>query len=464
MVRYAGSRLFLVGLFFVALILRFLFFHIFLADNPCQLMYDAAHYHGPALNIAHGDGFTMMGKPYFYRFPGYSTFLAGCYTLFGIDVQKALYVQIIIAACIPLLIFFIARLFFPQQKLVWYSAALLAAIHPGYLIFSGLVMTETLFVVFFSLFIYLFFLACKRDRIFFLFFLAGLALGCATYMRPIGHYFVILASFMLLFGHQSLSNKIKGIIGLIAGWSMMVIPWILRNYYITGYVFLHTLGGPHFMNHTAIPLVMKTQHVSWQDARKQVYGELEALVAAKALAMGRQVLEIEESLLAETLATSYMQKNVCHTGKHALQNAFKTVFSLYSSELLVIDAHGDLPNYQERSLIEKIKRFLWPDLQNKLIIAVIYYELLLFIFLLIGFLGFLYRWCFKEKSHREWWLSILFMALFVGLSISCGFARLRLPYEVFMLIFASYCWVGYFNSSSGKQASLVSSSGTLESS
>ncbi len=447
MIGYQDShkKYYLTGLFFISLLLRLIFFQLFLVDNPCRLMYDAAHYHGPAVSLAQGKGFTVAEKPYFYRLPGYPLFLAGCYKLFGFDINRALMIQLVLAALIPLLIFFLVQVMFPYLLWVAWLAAGCAAVHPGLLIFSGLVMTETLFLLLFLLFLCLFFFAFKQRNCYWLLMLAGIVLGMATLMRPVGQYVLLLSSGMLLVSRWSWGDKAKKILSLSSGWFVIIAPWLLRNYLLTGYVFFHTLAGPHFMNHAAVRLVMQRQGLSWQEAREQVYGQLKDLVMQEEQIKNRSLIEIEESRLAENLSVTYMRENPGRVLKNAIENMLKTMFSLYSSELLVMDAHGALPGYdQTRTWWEMLKRFLVPQVNNKKIIMVIYVEIILFLFLLLGFLGFFIRLIFYKKSHPEGWLGILFMALFVGLSLSCGFARLRFPGEPFLLIFASIFWIDYF--------------------
>ncbi len=152
-IKAQNQKYFLVGLFCLSFIIRLIFLNLFLADNPCQLMYDSAHYHNPAVSLVQGKGFAVGDKPYFYRLPGYPLFLASCYKVFGLDVRSTLMVQLLLASLIPLLIFFLAQALFPKKTLIAWLAASCAVIHPGLLIFSGLVMTETLFVLFFTFFL-----------------------------------------------------------------------------------------------------------------------------------------------------------------------------------------------------------------------------------------------------------------------------------------------------------------------
>jgi len=81
---------------------------------------------------------------------------------------------------------------------------------------------------------------------------------------------------------------------------------------------------------------------------------------------------------------------------------------------------------------------------NKMIIPVIYYEIVMFLFLLIGFIGFFISALICCRYVFVMFTVVSFMALFVVLSFACGFARLRLPVEPFLIIISSKFWVDLF--------------------
>ena len=88
-----------------------------------------------------------------------------------------------------------------------------------------------------------------------------------------------------------------------------------------------------------------------------------------------------------------------------------------------------------------IKRFLLPEVDNSFIRFFIYFELALWFFVLIGFLGYGIRSLF----YSVWFVNVIrlmpFILLFLVLSCACGFARLRLPIEHFFTMLAMAFWV-----------------------
>lgn len=433
---------FLTTVFIFSLIARLIFFYIFLDNNPCQLTYDAGHYHELALSISNGQGITHRdGAAQFYRLPGYSFFLAACYKILGAGPQGALLVQIILSSLIPLLLFFLSLALFPENSFVALSAALVGAVHPGLLIFSGLVMTESLFLIFFLLFL-IFFIKSLRDYSVRMIVGASFFLGIASLIRPVGHF--VLAASCLLFlvlASQPVRQKVMSMLGLFLSWFVVVLPWLVRNYALTGYVFFHTLSGVHFLNHVAARLCMEAQDISYQQAQLIIQQDYAAALHAEQDLVGRPLFDIEESNVAECIAKNYMIKNPVRMVMHAVRNMLKTACGLYSSELLVIDSGGHLPAYSSnRTLREMVMRFLQPELNNKKIYAVIYFEMLLFFLLLVGFGSYLFYAARGWVPGRPLLIVLWYAGLFVGLSLACGYARLRLPVEPFLIIFGSYAW------------------------
>ena len=190
------------------------------------------------------------------------------------------------------------------------------------------------------------------------------------------------------------------------------------------------------------PFSVGLEPVALYDLKEEkVYTELKNLEIAKTNALGKPLQEIERCQLAEKLAISYMLKNPVLTVKHFISNMLKTTFGLYSSELLVIDSGGQLPPYSNnRSVKNILKRFLLPGVNNKFIIAVIYFEIIFFLFLLLGFIIFVIKSIFDIQRLCILAKVIPFTAGLIFLTLSCGYARLRLPIEAFLIILAIKEW------------------------
>jgi 4-amino-4-deoxy-L-arabinose transferase-like glycosyltransferase len=401
-----------------------------------MLEFDSAHYHKIALQIADGKGFSdEHGNPQFYRVPGYPIFLAYCYKILGTNPIFIILLQILLSALISLLIVLLALTLFPGQLFVAKLAALISCFDIGYAIFSGLILTEILFVLFFTIFLILF-LQKSTPRLLNLF-LAGVFLGLACLVRQVAPAMLGVSIFLLLFTHK----KLTSFLSFTSGFLFATSWWLARNYMLTGYIFFGTLSGPHFLNHSAVQLEMMLKNISHAQAKLNVYQEFNLLVEQKQTELGRPLQEIEKCLLAEKLTIKYSLTDPIITIKHWTINILKTAFGLYSSELLFIDSGGQLPPYSNnRSIKTVLKKFLTPDVSNKFIIPIIYFEILLFLFILLGFFLFCFSALFNFDKFCIGFKAISFIGAMLFITLACGYARLRLPIECFLIILASKAW------------------------
>ena len=148
------NKLFLLGLLALSLIVRVLFFGGYLAKNERFVHDDSHEYHMMATQLAAGQGYnTPQGTPYVYRLPGYPLFLSLCYRLLGVSRVSALWVQVALAAVIPLLIFLLSLVLFPGYVLLAQAASLWSALSIGFVLHAGSLMSESLFIIFLLLFL-----------------------------------------------------------------------------------------------------------------------------------------------------------------------------------------------------------------------------------------------------------------------------------------------------------------------
>jgi hypothetical protein len=440
------NKLFLLLILAASLATKIIFFYLFLINNPCKLAFDSAHYNEIATNIVTKKSICSNdGSAQFYRLPGYPAFLASCYKFFGININKTLLTQVAISALIPILIFILSISLFPGNIAAAKLAAIISIFHIGFLIYSGLVLSDVLFLIMFLIFMILFLpsfslfftnkkLILSANQMF----MCGIILGVASLVRPVGHYLLLLSILMLLCSTFSIHKKIKAVASFFVGWIIPVLPWLLRNYMLTGCLFFHTLPGPHFMNHLATRIIMEKQDCTYRQANKQLVENLREKIHEKESEAKRQIYEIERCKIAEQITKNVTLYSPLIAAKLMISNIFKTCFSLYSSELLFIDSSGQLPEYShKRTFFSMVKRFLWPKVQNKSLILLIYFEILVFLFLLVGSFLFILESLFLNQSIDITVKFILFSTLFVLISLAVGYARFRLPIEPFLIIAAS---------------------------
>jgi 4-amino-4-deoxy-L-arabinose transferase-like glycosyltransferase len=440
--RLTQKKLFLersdAALFFITVLVQVLFFYFFLYGNATVTMFDSGHYHRAAISLLKNGSFICTdGAPLFYRLPGYSVFLAALYSLFGVNVWKALLLQLLLLATMPLLIKQFILLLTQRIDLARITSWL-SVIAPGYMIFSGLLLTDMLFAWLFLCFCIAFLHIIDSSCTFGVTAVAGFILGFLSLIRPVGHLLLpFLLLFILLFLQASWVRKFTVAATLSGAWAVVAGSWLLRNFLLTGFVFFHTLPGPHFINHVAVRVTSIAQGVTYDQAKSAVYRGLKEKEKDFIKVSCRELSQIERCKLFEQEAVAIVKQHPKEFMYLSIINCFKTMCGLYSSELLVIDARGELPSYDRKGLVSAVKRFLWPQVRNSWIIAVIYFEILLLLLSIFGFfLAVIRYWRSFFNSRVIFTLGLI--AFFIGISFACGYARLRLSIEVFYLLAASY--------------------------
>ena len=424
-----------------ALTLRGLFVYYFLSDNPCMLLFDSGHYHGMAERFAQLGHFAPTD---FYRLPGYPLFLGLIYRLCNTNLQIILALQVLLSACTVPLIYLLAERVTSNQRCALLAAGM-SALSVGSAIYAGLIMTETLFVLFFLLFCYVLVGliaagSCRRALT------AGVLLGMCSLIRPMPGIPLLVAILVLLFCSGPWRQRWLWAGSLLSTLGIVLSAWLLRNWLLTGMFFLQTLSGPHLLNHGAVRVYAMHHNMNYEQAQRAVYAKLPAATlvadqstpATRALAFfdksGVEAL-VHHANVQESFAARMLIKYLPETVKLSSINCCKTLFGLYSSELMMIDSGGKLPPYATNfNLRERIEHFLLPNVKHPWVRWVIYYELLLHLLLWLGAALFLWRTRFLLYANRRLLCLLLLAAGMVAVTAMCGFARFRLPLEPLMII------------------------------
>ena len=488
------EKYFLLILLAVSLFVRALTFQFYLGKNENYWQVDSGAYHKISESISDGDGYTVNGESNFYRLPGYPIFLSIYYKIFGPDTKNVLWIQILFASLIPILIFLLSIVLFPRFLLLAKVVSFYSAFHLGLVLYSGFFMTESLFIFFFLLFSILYFssfhwffcrrhyfkyqdlqkmnpfLFCASDmctgpsfialeekeqnlyekriksfeckKIFF----AGIFLGLASLVRPVGHYMIILPILLLFFSSDIWKNKIKKSLFLFFGWIIIVFGWLLRNWLLTGYIFFHTLPGGHFLYFSAARIVTHTQNLSYVDAKKHLSNELGKIVEQKEESSGRKLNEIELCNVRQDLAVKYFKEYPFLAIKNWMTDIMRTSLSLYSSELVYLYNERKEFDYfsKDRGLWSLFERYLFPKVDSFILKTIIFLEIIFYLLILIGFFGAFIQSIFNKYYLCSFLKVLPFMFFFIFIGLSGGYSRMRLPVEPFLIIFSFSFWIPFF--------------------
>ena len=184
-----------------------------------------------ANSLLQGEGLTIEGEVYPNRPPGYPIYLVGIFTLSrltGIERLDLIVVfNVILMALAAYLLFLVAREIF--NKKIALIASLLWASYPLSLWFVKNPNTEVLFIPLLYAGILFYILTLKRKDFKFAL-LAGIALGLASLVRPIGLFLPFFLSFLMIIFFWKVQSKKRQVflaMILLAGSLLVVSPWMV---------------------------------------------------------------------------------------------------------------------------------------------------------------------------------------------------------------------------------------------
>ena len=207
---------------------------VFVLWAPDGLVSDGEFYHGMALSILNGYGFSNFdGSAANLWMPGWPAFLAAIYGIFGISIGHAQIVLAVIGAGTTALVIALgARI---GSRRIALSAGALHAFWPGLIFYSGVLFGETLFSFVFTSALLLIAVAAKAEkRPFAWTFAAGAALGLAVWIRsePVVYLAVAVATFM---SAGTTGRRLGARTVLITlGLALVISPWTVRNAVVFG--------------------------------------------------------------------------------------------------------------------------------------------------------------------------------------------------------------------------------------
>jgi 4-amino-4-deoxy-L-arabinose transferase-like glycosyltransferase len=247
--------LFLVGVCVLAFSIRFAFVY---AARAAELTYDELQYDDIATHLVEGHGFAWYTDVPFgpeprenripggikttFRPPGYPWFIAGIYYVFGTGNWFAVRVaQAVLGALVPLLVYAVCQTFSTRNAAR--LGAVIAALYPPFVVYTLAFLIENLFPLLTGIaFLCLIKLGEKEKTSWAV--LSGFFYGLAVLTRPSLTYFIPVLFLWLYFPKREFAPAFKRFAVFAGIITVMVFPWVFRNYYIAGqFVYLDTRTG-----------------------------------------------------------------------------------------------------------------------------------------------------------------------------------------------------------------------------
>lgn len=195
---------------------------------------DSKGYDAVAINFLDGNGFMQGGSTRVSRMPVYPLFLAACYKIFGRDCYAApRVIQSLAGSLVCVLVYAIAAPVFGRG--VGLLAAAIAAVYSFFVYYSGLLLTETLFTLALTLFMYL---ILSIDRRAFRGVLApaavaGVLAGTTVLLKPSFLTFVPFMGLIWLVVSRRPARALTAMVVIVLCTGFTMCPWIVRNWTLT---------------------------------------------------------------------------------------------------------------------------------------------------------------------------------------------------------------------------------------
>nr|MBN2276206.1 glycosyltransferase family 39 protein [candidate division Zixibacteria bacterium] len=209
---------------------------------PFRLWIDYQVYDELARHWVEVGGYYVGQFPTAYRPPGYPFFLSRLYAIFGTHPQIGAVANIALSLAIMLISYLIIRRILNEGSARWTMVIL--AFFPSQLLFVNLLASEPLFTALFLTAVYIFILACRRRRNQNWYILAGgVFLGLATLTRAITLLYLIVPVVFWLAVTRTWRKTITYTLVALIGLTLVVSPWMIRNYRQKGKFTISTNRG-----------------------------------------------------------------------------------------------------------------------------------------------------------------------------------------------------------------------------
>jgi len=209
---------------------------------PFNQWSDFADYDELAWQWALHGGYYNGEYPTAYWPPGYPFFLSRIYVLFGHVPRLGAIANAFLALPEMLLSFLIMKKVFNEKVARWTMVIL--ALFPSQILFTHLLATEALFkpLLLLSLLLFL----SVKDRLtekWYTMLIAGVVLGMATLTRAISKFLLFVVIPFWWFETRSIRRTARFTVLALVGFTLVVVPWMVRNYYAVGVAKINTNSG-----------------------------------------------------------------------------------------------------------------------------------------------------------------------------------------------------------------------------
>jgi 4-amino-4-deoxy-L-arabinose transferase-like glycosyltransferase len=276
--------------------------------------------------------FTSKSNPHFglsmLRTPVYPLYLSFTHLITDSRIIGPMTIQVLIGVAVVYVTYRLALSLFGRSVALW--AAAILAIDPVSVIYSSLILTETLYAFFLVGAVLL--LWRPQDNRWTRALAAGVLLGLATLTRPVSIYLsVVVAVGYLILERQDLRKAGLVVVAFLIGFGVVAGGWIIRNDVMGGVATISTIEGYNILYYRAVGALAESDHLTQTKAHHRLSKELKHELPRHATP--GQVDKAEESL-----GTKIIREHVTGYVKEAAKGGGRLVFGPGNAELATATA------------------------------------------------------------------------------------------------------------------------------
>lgn len=395
------------------------------------LVGDANGYQRLAVGISDSWNYESFGA---FRTPGYPTFMAMLYSLFGPSPWIVLLAQVLLNSCAVLLLYLWADLVVGSK--VALIAALLYAIEPHVVLYTSVLYSDTVFAFFILASMLSFTYGLKTRRISFAL-ISGALLGVSALVKPVAQFFPVIAvGIILLLPKAKAAFRLKAALLLLFAFALAISPWIQRNYREYSHVGLSSIQGSNLLEwNVAYAEVARTGRPV-----EEVRADFAEIARERGAEEGGN--PFANSDIYAAVAIDYIKANKMHyTARHlkGIANMYLNIATLrFSSHLGMDSGDFDYKFFASPGIGRMVRGFLAAKAPHEVIIALVVggFLLLTYIAAAVGLVSLV--------RAGKWLCLLIGVGVVLYLSVITGvigLVRYKVPIIPFYLVFTAQGFV-----------------------
>ncbi len=238
----------------------------------------------PATAILNTGSFAIDGVPEIHRTPLYPLVLIPGIALGKVE-PVTIFIQIILSCLTVVLVYKCSIIIFNSRRAALAGAGLYS-LEPLSIIYSSLLLSETVFAFFIMLFLY-YLLQYLDRRQFQNLILSAFALTASIYTRPISYFLPIFVAFGIflyfLFRRRSFTAAVATSFYFLLLCVLLIFPWHVRNFELTGYKGFSSISDSNLYDYQAASIMAVKNNIP--------FAKQQRIFADKAKAHGPDVVK-----------------------------------------------------------------------------------------------------------------------------------------------------------------------------